>query len=113
MGRSAENDFAEAEQVGEAGLDLEAAGEPGADEQARVVGDGDQVVAFHAEPDLGGLVGAVGHGDRGRAIGTKMGAERDAQVVPAGSVMKLLYSPYAWTVLPALCAAFQMKPSRW
>src|SRR5215472_5931475 len=72
--------LAEAEQVRDARLHLEAAGEPEADEESRVVGDGHQIIALHAEPDLGGRVRAVGHGDRGCAIGTDMGEEGNSQV---------------------------------
>src|SRR5262249_53777413 len=56
------------------------AGEPEADEEARVGGDGHQIVALHAEPDLGGRVRAVWHGDRGCAIRPGMGEGGNPQV---------------------------------
>src|SRR5215467_12771319 len=91
------DEFAEAEQVREAGLDLEAAGEPEADEESRIVGDGHQVITLHAEPDLGGRVRAVGHGHRGCAVGTEMGEEGNSQV--SDRAAELAVSQEGFTVL--------------
>src|SRR6266581_2278439 len=63
-GTPGSQDLAEAEQVPDAGLDLEAAGQPGTADAAGVGGDGDQVVALGGEPDLGGVLGPVRLPDR-------------------------------------------------
>src|SRR5215472_17043769 len=52
--------LAETEDVEDAGLDLQAAGEPRPADTARVGGEGDQVVALGGEPDLCLAIGAVG-----------------------------------------------------
>jgi hypothetical protein len=79
--QSVSEQSAEAEEVEHAGLDLQAAAEPGPREAARVLGDGQQVLALGGEPDLGLAARAVGKGDRGDAVGPEPGHECHAEVV--------------------------------
>src|SRR5215472_19226573 len=73
-------DLAEAEDVPDAGLYLEAAGQPGTRDAGGVCGNRDQVVALGGEPDLGRRLGPVRLRDRCGAVGADPGHEGHSEV---------------------------------
>jgi RNA polymerase sigma-70 factor (sigma-E family) len=73
-------DLAEAEYVPDAGLHLEAAGQPGTPDTGGVGCDRDQVVALGGKPDLGWFLGPVRFPDRCPAAGPDPGHEGHSEI---------------------------------